>query len=713
MEKNIKNKDKKMNTYFKAIQEKINIFHDEKQGPEFRYVKLTHAEFNQNYCEEGWMGRKVMALPKAMWSGTIKTLYYLAQAIIARLVTKNPDDFQIKCFYTIRELEKSLGWFISLFHDRTGQFYVQESQFYQARYDCFLLNKEFEKIENLKNGKEKDERYQKLAQIFLSKGDLGRAFKAIHLIQDNQIKQSFINSYLKNYINTKVNKNKLDSDFQLIDDQEKQIVNEIISDFLIKLDDFNIKNPPLPFPLNPTDDFSTNSSQGDLNQSFIREQNPIAQEFNAGQMVNLFCESKQIHFSYPFSYISSDIDEFSDSFTPDNLLEFKGKLAIWFCQQKNLRTSLEIIEKLHSKEDFEKISKEQEFYLGYIAEAFMDIKSQSPSRKDIFDKIPQEIVHGKILKEFIIQIIDSYYSLTNDKLLEDVFIILTRTFLYIEDRCIIKLKLVQAFLKHQKVDLAYQAAEKIFAEKYKCFAYIEIAKFYWKNNNLEETQQYIKQLCHVSFQKKYEQDIRLKSRLFENRFSIERDHFFKIKSIYLLGKIEDNFNSINSEFTPESIPTLESLMNIINNYLYSESFFQEFNNIKENNDYGYNKNYYTYSKGTKTDQTNQSSYTSNSKLEQAWNIVEEAWEAKKEKILKKDQDAFQTSRQKQQKDGGKPEDSYVPLPEFNRKITKDNLGRIKRRLAHYYHPDRVGENIETQNKFKIINDAFDIIINHL
>jgi hypothetical protein len=855
-----KNRDKKMNTYFKITQEKINIFHNEKQGPEFKYVNITHAEFNQNYCKDGWMGRKVMALPKALWSGTIKTLYYLAQAIIARLVTKNSDDVQIKCFYAIRELEKSLGWFISLFHDRTGQFYVQESQFYQARYDSFLLNKEFEKIESLESGNGKDKRYQELAQIFLSKGDLGRALKAIHLILYDQNKKSFIDSDLKSYINTRINKNKLYSDLQLIDDEEeKEKFIHIIMTCSIKMKDINFIEKLIDTLLiNSNDEKLFENArdlfiQGLLDQASkiikkIKSQNlvdlvvkssiralidekkfdsalEIAEKFDFNNLEEYVLQIARIHSSSNNLHealrtlakddfyedeeakkliINEVVQKFyNENYIEDHLwiqitkikqninnllkdlpldsriaLEFKGQLAVYYCQKNDLQLSLEIIDQLDSYK--------KQIYLRLIAQAFTTLET----RKAVFYRMDKNKIKTETLEGFLKQVIAFYDRRKHGNLLEEIFSILPFDNIELGVKDSVYMELIEAFLKDQKPQQAYEAAvnrERIIliSEEKKYVAYLKIIQFCHTHRNIKDSQDIINKaldnIVRDLFRSKlilmYDSyDLKMKN----SSLKEEIDAFFKslVKSSF--EKIKDRLVNLShrqtliSEITAivwtsenikkfrnieENKPKSRNDSNAGKNSSYGNFYSNHYNSYYSssrpfsgfefpNNDFhSYNSSYYNssnpfsgfhfpkngfysneysyYRKESydqnghgnpntkKTHRTDEYVTNYDPKLEQAWITVEKAWQAKKGIILRKDKENLEKSHQEELKSGRKLEDSYVPLPELNRKMTKENFDRIKRVLLRCFHSDKnKGDKIANQN-FIAITNACDIILPYL
>lgn len=134
-----------INSYYNVVKEKPNVFkailNHTKSSVKFKCVDVEVQEFNKKYSSEGWFRRKVFALPAAIWSGVVKTIYHLAKAIIIGFLKALSDDgkyFQSQLFYTGRDLQESFGWLVSLLNDRYGQYHIQESGFHKSLYNYFL-----------------------------------------------------------------------------------------------------------------------------------------------------------------------------------------------------------------------------------------------------------------------------------------------------------------------------------------------------------------------------------------------------------------------------------------------------------------------------------------------------------------------------------------------------------------------------------------------
>lgn len=87
---------------------------------------ITQAEYANYYKSEGWLGRKVVALPRALWCSTVQALHHL----IRLLVTKN----QAYEACIAKDFKEAMGWVTLLRSDQSGLFLIQEAQFQRERY---------------------------------------------------------------------------------------------------------------------------------------------------------------------------------------------------------------------------------------------------------------------------------------------------------------------------------------------------------------------------------------------------------------------------------------------------------------------------------------------------------------------------------------------------------------------------------------------------
>ncbi|HEY4831453.1 MAG TPA: hypothetical protein VIH61_02725, partial [Waddliaceae bacterium] len=127
-----------INSYLSAVKENVHlssenkIFNHAKADLQFKYINVSVQEFNQKYSAEDWFGRKIVALPAAIWSGIVKTIYHLAKAVLVEMIARSGDNnyFKAQLFYIARDLQESFGWLSTLLNDRYGQYHIQESGFH-------------------------------------------------------------------------------------------------------------------------------------------------------------------------------------------------------------------------------------------------------------------------------------------------------------------------------------------------------------------------------------------------------------------------------------------------------------------------------------------------------------------------------------------------------------------------------------------------------
>lgn len=120
---------------------------------EFSAGSIDVQTFQRQYFEKGWLGRKIIALPAAVWTGLIKSIYHFICYSFARSLSITHSflscrrfnmPFKVKScsevhrFYGVRNVQESYGWLICLFNDRCGQFRVQNSRSHKKFYDAYL-----------------------------------------------------------------------------------------------------------------------------------------------------------------------------------------------------------------------------------------------------------------------------------------------------------------------------------------------------------------------------------------------------------------------------------------------------------------------------------------------------------------------------------------------------------------------------------------------
>lgn len=129
--------------------------------------KVKVSNYSEHYKDTGWMGRKVVALPAAAWSGIVKVTYHLAKAIIFSLFSDKPGTyFKVQIYSAIRDLEEAFGHILTIFNDKHGLYHIEQASFHKSCYECFLIsdleievNQEAQQAcENIRNLMDKGER---------------------------------------------------------------------------------------------------------------------------------------------------------------------------------------------------------------------------------------------------------------------------------------------------------------------------------------------------------------------------------------------------------------------------------------------------------------------------------------------------------------------------------------------------------------------------
>ena len=134
----------KKNFYTQAYSGGNHINHKVfKENPQFKYAEPKFSEYSKLYTDSGWFGRKIIAIPAAAWAAIIKTMYHLSKSIFCDFLrTASNGDFYFKAqvYSIVRDLQESFGRILSIFHDRSGLFHIQQAQFYKSCYECFYEN---------------------------------------------------------------------------------------------------------------------------------------------------------------------------------------------------------------------------------------------------------------------------------------------------------------------------------------------------------------------------------------------------------------------------------------------------------------------------------------------------------------------------------------------------------------------------------------------
>ena len=145
-----------------------NLFDNEKLSKtitsddlKYNYVDVAYQSFTENYQAVGLSSRKLKAIPNAFYNGILKTIYHIANVILVKNYVNNKECLRAMAFYVLRDLTSSVGWIVTLFNDKFGQYLVQKSEFHISCYDfsikyklCKLLSeihyvKKLEEIDSL------------------------------------------------------------------------------------------------------------------------------------------------------------------------------------------------------------------------------------------------------------------------------------------------------------------------------------------------------------------------------------------------------------------------------------------------------------------------------------------------------------------------------------------------------------------------------------
>jgi hypothetical protein len=109
--------------------------------PAFQYEGATYKNFARYYksCHgsTGWFHRKLIAIPAAAFTLTIKTTYHLALAFFIGIPIAfiGPEQFFFRKIYAyVRDLQEASGRILTLFYDKVGLYHIQESQFHKQLY---------------------------------------------------------------------------------------------------------------------------------------------------------------------------------------------------------------------------------------------------------------------------------------------------------------------------------------------------------------------------------------------------------------------------------------------------------------------------------------------------------------------------------------------------------------------------------------------------
>lgn len=120
---------------------------------QLQYAEISYSNFSKEYSSANWFGRKVSALPLAFYFGVINTIYHLSRAVLSLLHSKNRAlSFKLYTFTALRDLQEGIGCIISIFNDRLGSYYREQSRFHKMCYQrafLYLSDKSKEELDAL------------------------------------------------------------------------------------------------------------------------------------------------------------------------------------------------------------------------------------------------------------------------------------------------------------------------------------------------------------------------------------------------------------------------------------------------------------------------------------------------------------------------------------------------------------------------------------
>jgi len=112
---------------------------------QFSYKIHDYQEFEKKmYCPDGWLVRKVVALPFSAIGGIIKTIYRIARGILIdfpRVLFGNVKPLKATVFSLARDFQESYGWIVTLFNDKRGRYIRHNSRVQKELYDCAFSSK--------------------------------------------------------------------------------------------------------------------------------------------------------------------------------------------------------------------------------------------------------------------------------------------------------------------------------------------------------------------------------------------------------------------------------------------------------------------------------------------------------------------------------------------------------------------------------------------
>ncbi|GEM_PF-3693370 len=130
------------NSFYKQAYQLTRSFDQNrfKQQPQFSYEGPSYDEYSRVYEDSFWEQHKFRAIPAALWSGIVKVIYDLSQALLLgfpSMIGNRGLYFKAQLFSAVRDIEEAFGHLLSLFDGRLGLFYIQRAEFHKSCYSCF------------------------------------------------------------------------------------------------------------------------------------------------------------------------------------------------------------------------------------------------------------------------------------------------------------------------------------------------------------------------------------------------------------------------------------------------------------------------------------------------------------------------------------------------------------------------------------------------
>lgn len=143
--------------YYKALvnqpsYNKFDFNSEIKQTLKINAAKVLYQEFRQHWASDFYpnsLGKillqKVAAIPCALYSLLIKTIYHLGCSFFALfkrdVYKQNP--VKANLYKAANDVQESWGHFLSLFDHRLGQYYLQKSTFNKACIETFQIHQKY------------------------------------------------------------------------------------------------------------------------------------------------------------------------------------------------------------------------------------------------------------------------------------------------------------------------------------------------------------------------------------------------------------------------------------------------------------------------------------------------------------------------------------------------------------------------------------------